>query len=330
VLPPPRLISIRISALHESGDVNIKSMPLLHRFPFWYSWNGFRGSQFIWAIFGIFQKLPDAKIVQLPNSFPMIVSERDWISKTIYQGTYERPLLHFLKSLVLTNVMLDVGANIGVTLWHTLRNSSKDTGYLAFEPSKQCAPGLNLVTSHLHNEGRVLSYAIGDTDGNQALHGIENPFHSGGASLIEHSGLRGETELVEVRKLDSLAAAFFEGQSVALLKIDTEGYESHVIDGAKNLLESGKVEIIVMEVSPNFGDVSYLRTIKGLVGARYDWFALEEIGKFKRNPSLDRISLDASINRPRQWNLVLIRVDIFENYCKLKHPIFLNAKNQLK
>ena len=303
-------------------------MPLLHRFPFWYSWNGFRGSQFIWAIFGIFQKLPDTKVIQLPNSFPMIVNERDWISKTIYQGTYERPLLHFLKSLELAHITLDVGANIGVTLWHALKNSSKDAGYLAFEPSKQCVSGLNIVTSHLQNEGQVFSYAIGDTDGNQALHGIENPFHSGGASLIEHSGLRGQTELVEVRKMDSLAVTFFKDQSVALLKIDTEGYESHVIDGARNLLGSGKVEMIVMEVSPNFGDVSYLRTIKELVGARYDWFALEEIGTFKRIPYLDRISLEASINRSQQWNLVLIRVDIFENYCKLKHPIFLNAQKR--
>jgi len=268
------------------------------------------------------------KTIQLPNSFPMILSERDWISKTIYQGTYERPLLHFLKSLVLENIMLDVGANIGVTLWHALKNSGKDTRYMAFEPSKQCASGLDLVTSQLDNKGEVLSCAIGGTDGNQELHGIENPFHSGGASLIEHSGLRGITELVEVRKMDSLATDFFEGQSVALLKIDTEGYESHVIDGANNLLVSGKVEMIVMEVSPNFGDVSYLRTIKELLGARYDWFALEEIGTFKRSPSLNPISLEASLNRSEQWNLVLIRIDIFENYCKLQHPIFLSAKNK--
>ena len=303
-------------------------MPLLHRFPFWYSWNGFRGSQFIWAIFGIVKKLPDTRIIQLPNSFPMIVSERDWISKTIYQGTYERPLLHFLKSLVLVNAMLDVGANIGVTLWHALRNSDSHTTYLAFEPSKQCANGLNLVTSHLHKNGQVLSYAIGDTNGSQALHGIENPFHSGGASLIEHSGLRGQTEFVEVRTLDSLAADFLEGQSVALLKIDTEGYESYVIDGAKDLLKSGKIEIIVMEISPNFGDVTYLKTIKELLGARYDWFSLEEKGTFKRKPSLGRISLEASVNRSDQWNLVLIRVDIFENYCKQKNSIFLKAKNK--
>jgi FkbM family methyltransferase len=187
---------------------------------------------------------------------------------------------------------------------------------------------LNLVTSNLHKKGQVLSYAIGDTDGSQEIHGIENPFHSGGASLIEHSGLRGQTEIVEVRTLDSLAAACLDGQSVALLKIDTEGYESYVIDGAKNLLESGKIEILVMEISPNFGDVTYLKTINELLGARYDWFALEEIGIFKREPSLDRISLEASVNRSDQWNLVLIRVDIFENYCKQKNPIFLKAKNK--
>ena len=322
------MISIRISRPHESGVTIIKKMPFLHRFPFWYSWNGFRGSHFIWAIFGLLKKLPDAKIIQLPNSFPIIVNERDWISKTIYQGTYERPLLRFLRSLVLGNIVLDVGANIGVTLWHALRSSSEGTGYLAFEPSKQCASGLNLVTSQLSNEGRVFSYAIGDADGNQALHGIENPSHSGGASLIEHSGLRGQTEFVEVRKMDSLAADFFKDQSVALLKIDTEGYEGYVIDGARDLLESGKVEIIVMEVSPNFGDISYLRTIKELMGGRYEWFALEETGRFKRHPALNPISLDVSLGRSDQWNLVLIRADVFGKYCRLKHPIFLNARNK--
>ncbi len=302
-------------------------MPLLHRFPFWYSWNGFRGSHFIWAFFEFLKKQPESKEIHLPNTFPLRVNDRDWISKTIYQGTYERSLLRFLDSLVLSNLIVDVGANIGVTLWHGIRNSKRDVKYLAFEPSKQCLPGLLMATSQLNNKGHVLGYAIGDSDGIQTMHGIENEVHSGGASLISHSGLGGHSEDVDVRRLDSQIAEYFDGQAVSLLKIDTEGYERHVIGGAHNILQSGLIEMIILEVSPNFGDVSYLENLSLLLGTRYHWFSLEESGSFKRKTSLYKISLVQSLNRTDQWNLVLVRDDVLESYCTQNHQTFLECKN---
>ena len=173
----------------------------------------------------------------------------------------------------------------------------------------------------------VLGYAIGDADGIQVMHGIENEMHSGGASLISHGGLGGHSEHVDVRRLDSLLAEYFDGSPVSLLKIDTEGYESHVIGGANKLLESGLIEMIIMEVSPNFGDVSYLKNVKQLLGEGYHWFTLEESGKFKRKPSLLRISLERSLSRTEQWNLILVRNDVFEHYCTQKNRIFLECKD---
>jgi FkbM family methyltransferase len=305
-------------------------MPFLHRLPFWFSWNGYRGSQFFWALFGVFKKLPDSKVIKLPNTFPLIVNNKDWISKTIYQGTYERSLLRFLDSLVLSSLLIDVGANIGATLWHALRNSNYDTRYMAFEPSKQCLPGLLMATSLLYNKGQIFEYAIGHTDGIQTMHGIDNEMHSGGASLISHSGLRGRSEDVEVRKLDSLVLEYFNGVPISLLKIDTEGNENNVIDGANNLLKSGLIEIVIMEVSPNFGDISYLKDVDQLLGAKYYWFALEESGNFQRKPSLHRISLEQSLSRTEQWNLILVRDDIFDYYCNKKHKIFLRSKSYIE
>ena len=302
-------------------------MPFLHRFPFWFSWSGFRGSHIVWALFETLKKLPASRKIQLPNKFPLIVNEKDWIAKTIYQGTYERSLLHFLDSLVLSGLVVDVGANIGVTLWHGLRHSHPTTKFIAFEPSKQCTTGLQMATSQMAREGHVLEYAIGDSDGTQLMHGIENEMHSGGASLISHSGLRGHSVEVEVRKLDTVLTEYFDGSPVSLLKIDTEGYESHVIGGAGKLLKSGIVEIIIMEVSPNFGDVYFLKYLKKLLGEGYLWFILEEKGKFRRRPSLRRISLDASLTLMEQWNLVLIRTDVFERYLSDGHPIFVECRD---
>ena len=300
-------------------------IPKQHRLPFWYSWNGFRGSHFLWSIVSIVKPAPNLIEVQLPNGFPMIVNDEDWISKTIYQGTYERSLLHFLDSLILSSLVVDVGANIGVTLWHALRHSDPNTTFIAFEPSKQCLQGLKNTTSHLSRSGRVLEFAIGDSNGTQALHGIENEMHSGGASLISHSGLRGHSEDVEVRKLDTVLDEYFQGIPVSLLKIDTEGYESHVIAGGRKLLESGLVEIVVMEVSPNFGDISYLRNVNEFVGNSYAWFMLEEEGRLKHKPFLRRISLEDSLGIKEQWNLVLIRNDIFHNYSKQENAIGISS-----
>ena len=303
----------------------MSQIPKQHRIPFWYSWNGFRGSHFLWGLLSIAKHAPNLSEVQLPNGFPMIVNDEDWISKTIYQGTYERSLLHFLDSLILSSLVVDVGANIGVTLWHALRNSEPDTTFIVFEPSKQCLQGLKITTSHLERSGHVLEFAIGDSNGRQALHGIENELHSGGASLISHSGLRGHSEDVEVRKLDSILDEYFQGTPVSLLKIDTEGYESHVIAGGRKLLESGLVEIVVMEVSPNFGDVSYLKNVNEFAGNNYLWFILEEEGRLKRKPFLRRISLEASLGITEQWNLVLIRNDILHNYLKQENSIGISS-----
>lgn len=300
-------------------------MPLFHRFPFWYSWSGFRGSHIVWAFFEFFKKSPTSSQVKLPNTFPVIVNEADWISKTIYQGTYERSLLRFLDTLILSDLIVDIGANIGVTTWHGLRNSLPTTKFVAIEPSPQCLPGLRLSISNLKQEGKLLDYAIGNSDGIQVIYGTENQLHSGGASLIPHSGLLGKSREVEVRKLDTLLAQNAISLPVSLLKIDTEGYESHVIDGARSVIGSKLVEIIVIEVSPNFGEVSYLKYLDELLGVGYYWFILEEKGLLRREPSLRSVSLEESLGVTEQWNLIAVRMDIFQKYVQNGHSVFTES-----
>jgi len=241
-------------------------MPWLHRIPFWLSWNGYRGSQFFWPLFVLFKKQPDSKAVVLPNTFPLLKNDKDWISKTIYEGTYERSLLHFLSSMKFSGMVVDIGANIGVTLWHGLKNCSNETTFIAVEPSRQCFPGLNLTLSQLGIKGTVIECAVAQWNGIQTIYGIQNQAHSGGASLIDHDGLRGESEEVEVRKLDTILEELCPGKTISLLKIDTEGYESFVLAGATGILSSGLVELIILEVSPNFGEVGYLKNLKNVIG----------------------------------------------------------------
>lgn len=289
-------------------------LPFAHRVAFAIASSGWRGSQFLWKIATRLQKVNEGEIVRLPNDFPLRIDSKDWISKTIYEGTYERALLHFLDSLALKDCCIDVGANIGVTLWHSLKNSNPSATYMAFEPSSQCFTALSSTCADLKNSGQIYDFAIGSADESRSIYGLGNQLHSGAASLISHSGVRGEKGEVQVRKLDSVLQEYLGKNLISLLKIDTEGYEAQVVNGAADTLATGKIEIIIMEVSPNFGSVDYLNYLSQLLDQKYGWFVLSERGSIKRSPCLHEISLNQALAYDQQWNLVLIRKDVLEVY----------------
>lgn len=303
-------------------------LPFTHRIAFAIASSGWRGSQFLWKIATRLQKVNEGEIVRLPNSFPLRIDSKDWISKTIYEGTYERALLHFLDSLVLKDCSIDVGANIGVTLWHSLKNSASSATFMAFEPSTQCFEALESTCTDLSNSGKIYDLALGSADESRSIYGLGNKLHSGAASLISHSGVRGEKGEVQVRKLDSVLQEYLGNRLISLLKVDTEGYEAQVVIGATDSISTGKIEIIIMEVSPNFGSVEYLSHLSQLLDGKYSWFALGERGNIKRRSCLNEISLNQALAFNQQWNLVVMRKDILEVYQNNKVHIAVKSSKK--
>ena len=280
-----------------------------------YAWQGYRGSQILWSFCNNFLRgshyLPSQEL-SLPSGFVMRYQAKDWTKRTIYQGTYERALLHFLRSLELNDLVIDVGANIGVTLWHSLKNSTSNATYLAFEPSIQCISDLEFTGNQISNEGKLFKFALGEEDTTQRLYGVNNEKHSGLASLIESESQVGDSLIVQVRKLDTvLAGEEFTGK-VSLLKIDTEGYEGAILSGAVKLLNSRKAEIIILEVSPHLSELTYLENLQEILGDAYSWFIIEEVGVFRRRPKLRKISHTEAITSDFQFNLAIVRLDRVE------------------
>ena len=300
--------------------------PLIHRLAFEFAQKGYRGSSYTWRVA---KRLKNPKIgrnTKLPSGFVLKVNERDWISKTIYEGTYERALLKFLRTLDLDETVIDIGANIGVTLWHSLAHNPSKTTFLAFEPSIGCQEALELVCSELTAKGEVNFIAIGSVNGKMPLHGVGNESHSGSASLLLHSGLKGDEVEVEVRTLDSVMETCGVSR-VSLLKIDTEGFESEVIKGGGSTFKSQRVDTVVMEVSPNFGPIGFLSELEQILGNDYIWFQLDEIGIAKRSPVLKIISCKEALNFTDQWNLVLMRSEVFAKYKEKSNAIAIETKN---
>jgi hypothetical protein len=99
---------------------------------FWFSWNGFRGSHLLWKF--VKPNLQRLTVVT-PNGFPFFVNNNDWICRTIKQGTYERPLLHLLDKLQPSELVIDIGANLGITLFHTIKGGKRSVYLLLLSRS---------------------------------------------------------------------------------------------------------------------------------------------------------------------------------------------------
>jgi FkbM family methyltransferase len=292
----------------------VNSMPIAHRVAYHYSKKGFIGSSHIWRIARKLGRQISGEMVTLPSGFPLLISKSDWIARTIYEGTYERPLLKFLSKVEVEGTFIDVGANIGVTLWSGMKGSSTGAEFIAVEPSQQCQNSLTLVSSLIEYSGRIVMTALGETNEEKTMYGLNNPQQSGGASLLNHFGLKGERCNVQVQTLDDLLSQHSPKLPVYMLKVDTEGFEEQVLEGSKRLISGNSLGIYILEVSPSFSSTKWVKDLHNDIGTSYTFFKLVELGFFLKKMRIKEIDIENAIIATDQWNLVIIRNDLLQKF----------------
>jgi FkbM family methyltransferase len=159
-------------------------------------------------------------------------------------------LLYIKEKLKKTNqlVIFDVGANIG--LYTILLNEvfSEHSNILSFEPSKKTYNKLRINTSHIINTNL---YNFGFGNSNTFLTLYYNQEESGLASVYErrldHFNIKMDLkEEIEIKAIDS----FCEENNIVhinFLKLDVEGHELSVLNGATKMLNSHKIDFIQFE-----------------------------------------------------------------------------------
>ncbi len=149
------------------------------------------------------------------------------------------------------DLVLDVGANIG-----QYASQLRELGYkgriVSFEPLESAVTGLRQAASRDAN-WEVRHHACGAVGGKHRMYVAANsqsssflPMRPKHLQMFPGSGYVG-TEMVEVKRLDAVFDELVNPQSRVWLKMDVQGFEAAVVEGAANVLH--RIDVIQAEVS---------------------------------------------------------------------------------
>ena len=139
------------------------------------------------------------------------------------------------------NLIFDVGANTG-QFGLLLRDFGFDDEIVSFEPLSDARTRL-LKNSKNDPFWKVAPQAaIGEQNGEIEIQIAGNSQSSSVLNMLDaHINAAPDSryvgkEKVALRKLDSIASSYMSANSRVFLKIDTQGYEEYVLNGAKKLM----------------------------------------------------------------------------------------------
>jgi FkbM family methyltransferase len=180
---------------------------------------------------------------------------------------FERPDLNHLLELLsarlssgLSVLFLDVGADIGtyaVSVGNRLKGHG-DIRILAFEPSKSSYGLLreNLVANELM--GIVEPRNVGLSDGSASVATLRFDPHEPGGSGLNYSVVYGEhSEEIQLSTIDAEVDLSSLADVVAL-KLDVEGSEVSVLEGASAVLSAAKEVVLLVEDFCDTRVINYL------------------------------------------------------------------------
>jgi FkbM family methyltransferase len=221
----------------------------------------------------------------VPSDLTFFVHHRDALGRHIAKyGTHEPLLTSWLANYFRAarpGLFIDVGANVGWHALHAARHRAIEA-VVAFEPDPFNA---SLLERNVRANGSrnviISTRAVGAGAGTIRLFRYKSS-NLGRHSIVVDHGYGSLT--VPVIDLDNaLTELQLDGRAVAALKIDVEGFEPEVIEGASKTLK--RTHVIILEYSPHLsrtGMRGIEDMLKRLQNAGFCPFALRAYGGVAR------------------------------------------------
>jgi FkbM family methyltransferase len=253
----------------------------------------------------------------------------DYTQRCIYYDAFEADELNLMLGLLRPgDVMIDVGANVGIFTLAAARAVGESGVVHAFEPVTANYDRLmeNVELNGFRNV-RLNRAAAGDVAGATTL-GIDPDMErSSGRTMSGYYtvGLTGRQASAPMVRLDDCVAVSPSEQPVRMVKMDVEGFEPRALAGMRTLLDRQHVDVLLLEVSV-YNLVRHGFTIADVVrpleSAGYRLYRLGPLGwlrrwRYRGEPSVpDRAAVRPGLvatlvaglqDLERHFNLVAVR-----------------------
>lgn len=178
--------------------------------------------------------------------------------------------------------VFDIGANVG-TYSILLNEVLKDKASIcSFEPSQKTFQALQANTKHIANI-QAYNFGMGSEDATLTL--FSNKDESGLASVyhrkLDHLIIdMNKTEAIEIRTVDGFCQKN-NIDHIHFLKIDVEGHEMKVLEGARQLIAAKQIDFIQFEFGGcNIDSRTYFQDFFYLLKDNYNLYRIVRNGLF--------------------------------------------------
>lgn len=197
----------------------------------------------------------DNKFVSKLNDSLFIYHYQDSVLSRLVYNSFEEAEISFIRNYLKTSdVFIDIGANIGLFSLHAAQIVGKSGKVHAFEPTPVTFSRLeqNINLNNFNDIIKSNNIGISDEKDNLKLN-ISLDGHDAWNTFANASDVPFEKQLIiPVDTLDSyLNRSNIKPESIALIKIDVEGWEVAVINGAIETLNGQNSPVLLIEFSEN-------------------------------------------------------------------------------
>jgi FkbM family methyltransferase len=176
---------------------------------------------------------PEADCQPLKGAW-VTVSLSDRIGRLMWTGCYERELVRLLERVLDSGMaFVDIGAQIGYFSVTAAARVGKSGAVYSFEPDPDCYS--NLVRNGQHYPWiKAYNSVVADFTGHVSFYRSPKQGESGWGAIFNDDGKRAEVK-VQACSLDGWATAT-RPERIDFIKVDVEGAECRVLDGARSLI----------------------------------------------------------------------------------------------
>jgi FkbM family methyltransferase len=178
------------------------------------------------------------------------ISTTKWICGNVQERRIAAIMLHVFDGKCSDpsnpGLMLDIGSNVGYFGMLGLRGGCE---VLAFDLQVGCQKFINnaIVMNGYEDRGRVVPCGVGSKEGTVKVAGLACDGRYPVSAKERNTFNPNDGQDVFIAPLSKFIDA---SQEIAIMKIDTEGNENHVLQGAMSFFENRRVLNAVVEITP--------------------------------------------------------------------------------